>query len=158
VRPTEAAVPNKQQEIRYRLPEARNTARKSGRKPAGETNREPAGPQLPRITRLMALAIQLQGLKHEHADLSDQDLARLGHVSAPRLTQILNLLHLAPDLQERLLWLEPNPKGRDRVHEPALRRLTKLYDWRQQRLAFEAILAPARVSPDARAPSGGRYA
>jgi len=92
------------------------------------TNRAPAGPQLPRITRLMALAMQLQSLQHEHADLTYQDLARLGHVSASRLTQILNLLHLAPDLQERLLWLEPNPKGRDLIQvlpTLAAKRLTK---------------------------------
>jgi hypothetical protein len=34
-----------------------------------------------------------------------QELARLGHVSRTRVTQILNLLHLAPDIQERLLFL-----------------------------------------------------
>ncbi len=38
--------------------------------------------------------------------VTDQaELARLGHVSRARLTQIMNLLYLAPDLQEKLLFL-----------------------------------------------------
>jgi hypothetical protein len=59
----------------------------------------------------MAIAIKLEDFLNHHRDLSCQELARMGQVSAPRLTQVLNLLHLAPDLQERLLWLEPNGKA-----------------------------------------------
>jgi hypothetical protein len=33
------------------------------------------------------------------------DLARLGHVSRARITQIMNLRLLAPDLQEDLLFM-----------------------------------------------------
>ena len=106
----------------------------------------------------MALALKLEGVQRQHPELSNQDLARLGHVSASRLTQILNLLHLAPDLQERLLWLEPNRKGRERLHEKALRRLPKLYDWRQQRLAFEGILAAVGVPAERPERTGGRHA
>jgi hypothetical protein len=98
------------------------------------------------------------GVQREHTELTYQDLAGLGHVSASRLTQILNLLHLAPDLQERLLWLEPNRKGRDRIHERALRRLPKLYDWRQQRLAFEALLAAAGGPTKRQEGNGGPHA
>lgn len=130
------------QEIRFHLsagprpPRARQNSR-------AHAAADPAPRQLPRITRLMALAIKLENLVCEHPDLTHRDLARLGHVSATRLTQVLNLLHLAPDLQERLLRLEPNPKGREHIHESALRRLSGLYDWRLQRLAFEAIVSDA---------------
>jgi hypothetical protein len=89
----------------------------------------------------MALSIKLEQLMRDNPGLSYQELAVLGQVSATRLTQILNLLHLAPDLQERLLWLEPNGKGRERMHEAALRRISGVYDWRLQRLAFDAIIS-----------------
>lgn len=93
----------------------------------------------------MALAIKLQDQEPEHAHLTFQELARLGHVSAPRLTQILNLLYLAPDLQEWLLWLEPIRKGRDCVNEHTLRRITGVYDWQLQREAFRKILSDAGI-------------
>jgi hypothetical protein len=70
-------------------------------------------------------------------------VARLGHVSRTRVTQILNLLHLAPDIQERLLWLPAVEKGRDPISEKQLRRLASEYDWDRQRQAFELLLAPA---------------
>ena len=106
---------------------------------------KPLSPQLPRITRLMALAIKFEDLLREVAGLSYTDLARLGGVSRSHITHILNLLCLAPDLQERLLFLEPSPRGPDRIHEAALRRLSQLYDWQQQRCMFEAIHSAART-------------
>jgi hypothetical protein len=97
------------------------------------------GPQLPRVTRLMALAIRFEDLLREYPELSYSDLARLCGVSRSRITEILNLLHLAPDLQERLLFLKPNPRGRDRIHEPALRKITQIDDWNEQRRQFESM-------------------
>ena len=45
--------------------------------------------------------------------VSDQaELATLGHVSRARLTQILNLLFLASDIQEKVLFLPPCERGR----------------------------------------------
>jgi hypothetical protein len=98
----------------------------------------------------MALAIKLEQLMREHPDLSYQELARLGGVSASRITQVLNLLHLAPDLQQRLLWLEPTRKGRERVHERALRTLSRIYDWQLQRLEFESIVNGNRIEGEGR--------
>src|ERR1700736_1681228 len=109
-------------------------------------------------TYRLVCGTHLQTTQYHRPGARGQDLARLGHVSASRLTQILNLLHLAPDLQERLLWLEPNRKGRDRIHEHALRRLPKLYDWRQQRLAFEGILTAAGVPAERQERTGGPHA
>src|ERR1039457_4054719 len=96
------------QEIRYRLkPTPQRAMDKRKLKSAAGSTLQPASPQIPRITRLMALAIKLHSQELEHTHLSYRQLARLGHISAARLTQVLNLLHLAPDLQEWLLWLEP---------------------------------------------------
>ena len=102
---------------------------------------QPLSPLCPRITRLMALAIRLDTLLGEVRGLSYTELAGLAGVSPSRITQILNLLYLAPDLQERLLFLEPNRAGREVIHEAALRRLTQIDDWREQRRHFDALFA-----------------
>ena len=61
--------------------------------------------QVPRISKLMALAIHCDALIR-NGDVADQsELARLLHVSQPRMTQIMNLLLLAPDMQEALLFM-----------------------------------------------------
>lgn len=61
-------------------------------------------PRIPRITRLMALAIKFQDMVDRGEVRDYAGLARLGYVSRARLTQIMNLLLLAPDIQERVLF------------------------------------------------------
>jgi hypothetical protein len=123
-------------EIRYVLPTRNGRPRKA----AVQTER--LAPPLPRITKLMALAIKLQP-DVEAGRLDYKELAALGGVSRTRITQIFNLLQLAPDLQERLLWLEPHGTGREPLPEKALRRLSAIWDWEQQRRAFEAVVGTA---------------
>ncbi len=93
----------------------------------------PVGMALPRIARLMALAIKLDDLQHQYPDLAASELARRGRVSRSRITQIFNLRNLAPDIQERLLWLPPQAPGREVVSEKSLRRLAGECDWERQR-------------------------
>jgi len=65
--------------------------------------------------------------------VADQaELARLGHVSRARVTQILNLLNLAPGIQEALLFLPRVERGKDSVTERELRPITAVADWRRQ--------------------------
>ena len=63
----------------------------------------PGPPRIPRITRLLALAIKFQDMVDRGEVRDYADLARLGYVTRARLTQVMNLLLLAPDIQERLL-------------------------------------------------------
>jgi len=81
----------------------------------------------------MALAIHKQELvdRGEVADYAD--LARLAHVSRPRITQIMNLTLLAPDIQEALLFPPPTDGGRGAVSERAVRRMCAVADWGRQR-------------------------
>lgn len=63
--------------------------------------------RLPRVTRLMALAIKFQEMV-SRGELRDYaDIARLGYVTRARATQIMNLVNLAPNIQEQLLFPEP---------------------------------------------------
>lgn len=86
-----------------------------------------------RVARLMALAIRLDGLIREGAVAGQAELARLGHVSRARLTQIMNLLCLAPDIQEALLFLPATERGRDAVMERQLRPIAAVPSWNKQR-------------------------
>ena len=98
---------------------------------------EPKVPDLgrvPRVARLMALAIHMEELVRRGEVADYAELARLAHVTRGRMTQIMNLLHLAPDIQEEILLLPRTRGGRDPVTEKALRPVA-LPDWRKQRCA-----------------------
>jgi hypothetical protein len=88
----------------------------------------------------MALAIQWDDRLRKGVNLDGRALAHQGRVSRTRITQIANLLHLAPDIQERLLWLAPLAQGREPITEKSLRRLAGDYDWQRQRERFAALM------------------
>lgn len=89
--------------------------------------------RIPRVARLMALAIRFDGLLRSGAVTNQSELARLAEVSQPRMTQILNLLHLAPAIQESLLFLPPVVAGKATIHEKRLRPIAAAIDWTVQR-------------------------
>lgn len=113
----------------------------------GKRKRAVAGPppepvpegRVPRVSRLMALAIRFDKLLRDGVVPNQSELARLVHVTQPRMTQILNLLHLAPDIQEEILFLPPTTDGRDPIHEHMLRRVIASSDWREQRSLWTRI-------------------
>jgi hypothetical protein len=59
--------------------------------------------KVPRVARLLALAHKFQGMLDRGEVASMADLARLGRVSRARITQVMDLLMLAPDIQEEIL-------------------------------------------------------
>jgi hypothetical protein len=97
----------------------------------------PDAPQLPgrvpRVSRLMALAIRFDCLIRDGKVHRQSELAFLTHVTPPRMTQIMNLLHLAPDIQEDLLFLSRLTKGRDAINEKRLRPIAAEVCWSRQR-------------------------
>ena len=98
----------------------------------------PAG-RLPRITRLLALAVRFEDLLRNGTARDYAELARLGGVSRARMTQIMNLRRLAPALQERILWLPASASAAGAVTERVVRRLTQCLDWREQIKMFERL-------------------
>ncbi|MBZ5626041.1 MAG: hypothetical protein LAQ69_46250 [Acidobacteriia bacterium] len=119
-------------QVQVTLP-VRQHRRETGghRRSASHTGR---WPRIPRITRLMALAIKFQEMVDRGEVRDYADLARLGYVTRARLTQIMNLLLLAPDLQEHLL-LSPTT-----VEERRLRSVAKIVEWQEQRKCFTIAL------------------
>ena len=84
--------------------------------------------RVPRLSRLMALAIHMQELV-EAGEVADYaELARLAHVSRARITQIMNLLHLAPDIQEEILFLPRTEGGRAPIRQRMVRPIAAILD------------------------------
>jgi hypothetical protein len=120
-------------------------AGKQGRREIRRFSSDPAaaGSPVPRIARLLALAIRFEGLLREETIRDYAELARLGRVTRARMTQIMQLLDLAPDIQEQILFL-PNVRG---LNERNLRPIVSRIDWGEQRRLFQNLrnrLAPAR--------------
>jgi hypothetical protein len=96
--------------------------------------------RIPRIARLMALAIKFDALIRQGVVRDYADLARLGHVSRARATQIMDLLHLAPDIQEQLINLRSSNGSVQNVCERHLRKMVRVTDWSEQRQFWKNIL------------------
>lgn len=108
-------------------------------KPAARVAVDPG--RVPRISRLMALAIHFDEMIRAGKVANISEIARLTHVTQPRITQLMNLCHLAPDIQEEILFLPLVMSGRDPVHEHMLRAVTACADWREQRRAWGRVRA-----------------
>jgi hypothetical protein len=106
-----------------------------GRRKKAARPTEPEPPRIPRIARLMALAIKFQGMV-DRGELRDYaDIARLGFVSRARITQVMNLLNLAPDIQEELLTSSTLVA----VQERSLRNVTTAVGWSRQRTLWKEL-------------------
>ena len=101
---------------------------------------EPQG-RTPRISKLMALAIRFDDLLRSGEVASQSELARLAHVTQPRMTQIMNLLHLASDIQEGILFLPPISQGRDPLTERSMRGVCVHPNWAHQRRRWRKLIA-----------------
>jgi site-specific DNA recombinase len=102
--------------------------------------------RVPRVSRLMALALKFQGLLSDGTVRNHTELAQIGHVSRTRVCQILMLTNLAPGIQEALLFLPKTVTGPDRITESRLRGIASLVDWDAQIQRFRSELALLRVS------------
>jgi hypothetical protein len=100
--------------------------------PAAPRPAVPPG-RVPRVSRWLALALRFERLLNEGHVASYSELARLGHVTNARISQLMNLLHLAPDIQEALLFLPRTQRGRDPIILRDLQRIAAKCDWREQR-------------------------
>lgn len=94
---------------------------------------------VPRVSRLMALAIRCEELVRRGEVTDYAELARLGHVTRARMSQIVNLLNLAPDIQEGILFLPRTTKGRDPIGERDLRPICAVTDWKKQRRLWRQL-------------------
>src|SRR5262245_45757416 len=118
------------------------TRRSKGRQAmqAGESPRTPcARGRVPRVAKLLALAHRFEGLVRNGEVADYAALARLGQVSRARLSQIMGLLSLAPDLQEQVLFLPRTERGRDPIQMRHLMPIAQVADWKIQRQLWAGL-------------------
>ena len=118
-------------EIRFSLrtklrpPSEQSTSRRIGR--------------LPRITEMLALAMYLEDMICRGEVKNYADLARLSLICRERISQIVRLNYLAPDIQVELLYLSPTTSGRFPISETAVRKIANLLSWADQRREWVRI-------------------
>jgi hypothetical protein len=93
--------------------------------------------RVPRVARLLALALQIEEQVRKGELTSYSEVAELGHVTRARVSQIMNLLNLAPDLQEAILFLPRTERGRDPIILRELQPIASILDWRKQRVLWQ---------------------
>lgn len=100
-----------------------------------------------RIACLLALAHRFESLLASGEVKDYAELARLGHVSRARITQIMNLLNLAPAIQEYLLGIEaPKSNLVHTISERHLRRILRDVRWDHQVTLFRGLFSASSAS------------
>ncbi len=105
---------------------------------SGTASVTPAG-RVPRISRLLALAHHCFRLVQTGAIINQPELAHFGQISTTRMTQIMWLDNLAPDIQEEILFLPKTTLGRDSIKEADIRPIAKTLDWTKQRQMWNRL-------------------
>ena len=95
--------------------------------------------RVPRISRLLALAHHCFRLVLTGAIINQSELAYFGQISTTRMTQIMWLDNLAPDIQEEILFLPRTTQGRDPIKEADIRPIAKTLDWSKQRQMWNRL-------------------
>ena len=111
-----------------------------GRSGRPQTRPRTSPGRVPRVTRLLALAHKIDEMirSGELRDLAHA--AKVCAVTRARMTQISNLLLLAPGVQEEILDLPPVTRGRDPITERSLREIVAEADWERQAALWTRLL------------------
>lgn len=88
---------------------------------------------VPRISRLLALAHRFDHQLRSGQAANMAELAAFRGITRARMTQIMDLLLLAPDIQEELLFLPRTVHGRDPVTLRRMRHVCATPTWQEQR-------------------------
>ena len=126
-------------ELEVRFPRVGRSGRRQA-EPGGAPAAPLAAGRVPRVARLLALALRLEHLVRTRQVASYSELASLGHVTRARVCQIMNLLCLAPDIQEALLFLPRTQRGRDPIILADLQPIAAALDWRKQRRLWRRLV------------------
>lgn len=88
--------------------------------------------RIPRVARMLALGHKIEGMVQAGQLRDYADAARVLGLTRARITQITNLLLLAPAIQEEILSLSPVACGRDPISERQLREIVSDANWEHQ--------------------------
>lgn len=107
--------------------------------PRTRNRKPPKAPRTPRVVELLRKAIEWQALL-ESGEVSNQAaIARREDITRARVTQVMGMLRLAPEIQQHVLSL-PDMVRRPAISERALRPIAQLDHARAQLDAFEQLI------------------
>ncbi|MGB7328405.1 MAG: hypothetical protein WBD31_26245, partial [Rubripirellula sp.] len=104
----------------------------------GKAPIKPIG-RIQRIARLLALAHRCRDLVRDGVIINQSELAHYGQISTTRMSQIMWLDNLAPDIQEQIVALPRTVQERD------VRQIAKTHDWREQRKKWASLMERLQV-------------
>ena len=99
----------------------------------------PSTGKLPRLTQVLAQALQFEEMVRSREVKGFADLARLGCLSRARISQVVKLAWLAPDIQQEILGLPRSSAGRFSISEVAARRIAVEPVWCAQRVLWAKL-------------------
>ncbi|MEE9255303.1 MAG: hypothetical protein V3U43_10230 [Pseudomonadales bacterium] len=102
---------------------------------------------IPKITRLLVLGHHFERLVREGIVKDYAEIARLTGLSRARITQIVKLTLLAPDIQVEILGLPSAFEGRYPVTERGIRSILTNAEWGEQRRVLKAGCCSLPLSP-----------
>ena len=121
------------------------TGRRIGEKELSKAPQSGKG-RLPRVTQVMALAIYFQGMIQRGEARDYADLARLGCLTRERMSQIMELIWLAPDIQQEILEFPPMLGGRYPISELSVRTVASCLLWSEQRDRWKELAERHRLA------------
>jgi hypothetical protein len=107
--------------------------------------------RLPKLTQALALAIHFENMVQTGEASNYAEVARMNCMSRERVSQIVRLIYLAPDIQTEALYLPPTTTGRYPISEVAARTVANILCWKEQRAAWKRLKATHQL--DSRATS-----
>ena len=107
--------------------------------PCQGTPKRPKEPKTPRVAELLRKAIEWRALLKSGEVATQAAIARREGLTRARVSQVMGLLRLAPEIQQHILSM-PRTVGCPTITERALRSITMVDDPQQQLHAFAAIL------------------
>jgi len=102
--------------------------------------------RLPRITHTMAQALLFEDLLARGEATDHADVARLGALSRERVSQVMKMLWLAPDIQEEILRLPPVRRGEFSITVPEMTAVAAEVLWEDQREIWSKLKQKKQLS------------
>ncbi|MBI2932496.1 MAG: hypothetical protein HYY16_12660 [Planctomycetes bacterium] len=100
----------------------------------------PREPRTPRVVELLRKAIEWQALLQSGEASNQAAIARREGITRARITQIIGMLRLAPEIQEHILSLPSTTQRRVALTERALRAIIQQDNPARQCLQFQQLL------------------
>ena len=97
--------------------------------------------QVPRLTRVLALAHAFQAMIRAGTVKDYAELARLTGFSRARITHMMDLTLLAPDIQEQILTWPRVERESDAPSEKQVRTISAITEWERQRRGWAPLIS-----------------